>query len=222
MPKIVLTNTCGPYETNTDWTQDFVETMAAEAVARGGNPLTYDEKMVEWRKWNRAAGSGTTAYINSKDWIIRVGNAPTLSIGETPDRSVNNAYSFTIPELVGYTISSVRIGGQTVNPETDGYMWDVSSGTFSSANEMFNINVYFTSRTVSAMPTEGGGSIVLTVPADGVDSITSPLLVGKTITAYTHGNITSNKGFDKPESSDTFALTDGNLLYSDAPLTLFF
>lgn len=212
--------TCGFVLADSDWSGPFLDMIIVMEMGRGST-LSFKEKQAEWLKWNRQAGSGTTAYINSKDWIVRVGNAPTLSPGENIDRSVTNGYGFTIPELIGYTIANVKQGTQNLVPETDGYSWDSSTGTFTAMNEIFNSNVTFTSRKVTAIPAPTG-SIILSVSADGVDYVTDAELIGKTITAYTHGNTTSNEGFTKLQASDTFTLTDGNLFYTDAPVTLFY
>lgn len=171
-------------------------------------------------------GSGTTPVVagtRTRYFVFQVGNAPMVAPSVEITGTAFNGKVFTFPELENAKLATVHVGRTYDVPEPDGYNFDPTNYTLEFANDIFNVNLYITAIFDEGnVPANSGGSIVLTVPADGVDSVTSSLLVGKVITAYTHGNVTSNDGFTKPESSDTFTLTDGNLLYTDAPLTLFY
>jgi len=168
----------------------------------------------------------------SRYFVFQIGNAPMVAPSVEIAGTAFNGKVFTFPALKDAIITSIHSGRSYDVPEPDGYNFDPSTGRIEFANDLYNVNLYVTAIWIESdgTPTTGGGSIVLTVPSDGIDTITSPLLVGKMIGSYTHGNVTGNKGFVKgriddttPEqqlASDTFRFIDGTLLYTDAPLTL--
>lgn len=182
MSKIITYNTCGPIETNSAWTQDFVE-MIAEMAASRGTLMTYDEKEVEWTKWQRGSGSGTTN-INLKHWIVQVGApADTLSPFEEVDATAFNGNIVSVPDAIGLDVFNVRIGDQNAQPVSTGYQFNPNTGDFDFASSIGNTYLYFDTVTRSVIPSLEGTFFYGTKPdASPLDQsdIESGTLIGYT------------------------------------------
>lgn len=184
MPKVITYNTCGPIESNSEWTQDFVETMYAQAASRG-SVMTYDEKQVEWAKWNRSGGS-TTINANSKFWIIQVGSPiEMLSPSKTVDAAVFNGDTFVVPETIGYDVNNLMVSTQNSEPTSTGYSHDPNTGTFNFVNPVVNAYIYF--ETVTYNSGGGGlGALYYGTKSDDTPLTLSDIQAG-TLINYTEG-----------------------------------
>jgi len=90
-----------------------------------------------------------------KELVIAVGDAPTLLDGRTPDYTYpDGTTEFTIPELIGYIATGVRVGNLPYSPEDMGYSLDSVLGKMIFADPLNACNIYLHREAFGVVPGE--------------------------------------------------------------------